>query len=151
MGISWNVYMLIQGFLVTNGLHFCMLMMQQTNWAAPVYLPRWNHIGGLLAQGLIGFWVCHAFMHNDWTPCNVAGGLHVVDVSNPLEPKFAGCFGGDGYVHDAQCLIYRGPDVNYYGQEVSPWNLWIQCCDCANILLDLSFRSVCASMKTPSL
>ena len=41
------------------------------------------------------------------------GGLFAVDVSEPKNPKFAGCFGGDGYTHDAQCLVYRGPDVRY--------------------------------------
>lgn len=37
-------------------------------------------------------------------------GLHMVDVNDPVDPKFAGCFGQDGYVHDAQCIIYNGPD-----------------------------------------
>ena len=37
-------------------------------------------------------------------------GLHMVDVNEPTNPKFAGCFGQDGYVHDAQCVIYNGPD-----------------------------------------
>jgi len=50
------------------------------------------------------------------TGCN--GGLHVVDVSNPLEPKFKGCFGEDGYVHDAHCVNYKGPDINYAGKEI---------------------------------
>lgn len=53
-----------------------------------------------------------------------AGGLHAVDVSDPLKPKFAGCFGGDGYVHDAQCLIYRGPDAKFYGKEVIVKQTW---------------------------
>lgn len=38
-------------------------------------------------------------------------GLHMVDVNDPTNPKFAGCFGEDGYVHDAQCVIYNGPDT----------------------------------------
>jgi len=46
------------------------------------------------------------------------GGLHVVDVRNPRSPKFAGCFGGDGYVHDAQCTYYHGPDLRYIGREI---------------------------------
>ena len=45
-------------------------------------------------------------------------GLHVVDVRDPLNPQFAGCFGQDGYVHDAQCVIYKGPDADYQGQEI---------------------------------
>ena len=45
-------------------------------------------------------------------------GLHVVDVRDPINPQFAGCFGQDGYVHDAQCVIYSGPDGDYQGREI---------------------------------
>ncbi len=45
-------------------------------------------------------------------------GLHVVDVRDPLNPKFVGCFGQDGYVHDAQCVIYKGPDADHQGKEI---------------------------------
>ena len=48
----------------------------------------------------------------------VLGGLHAINVSDPLNPTFAGCFGGDGYVHDAQCTIYTGPDTEHQGKEV---------------------------------
>jgi len=46
------------------------------------------------------------------------GGLLVMDVRNPLNPTYVGCFGGDGYVHDAQCVIYHGPDTRYTGREL---------------------------------
>lgn len=47
-----------------------------------------------------------------------SGGLHMVDVSNPKSPRFSGCYSGDGYTHDAQCVIYRGPDTSFSGKEV---------------------------------
>ncbi|CAD5120259.1 DgyrCDS8828 [Dimorphilus gyrociliatus] len=47
-----------------------------------------------------------------------AAGLHMIDVSKPAEPKFLGCFSEDGYVHDAQCLFYHGPDAEYRGKEI---------------------------------
>lgn len=47
-----------------------------------------------------------------------SSGLHVINVRNPTTPQFAGCFGDDGYVHDAQCVIYNGPDVRYTGKEI---------------------------------
>jgi choice-of-anchor B domain-containing protein len=53
------------------------------------------------------------------------GGHHAVDVREPKQPKFAGCFGdartgraGTGYSHDSQCLVYRGPDKRYEGREI---------------------------------
>lgn len=48
--------------------------------------------------------------------CNA--GLHIVDISNPLDPTFVDCYALDGYVHDAQCLIYHGPDSDYFGHEI---------------------------------
>jgi choice-of-anchor B domain-containing protein len=47
-----------------------------------------------------------------------SGGLHMVDVNNPLNPTFAGCFSADGYTHDAQCIVYHGPDVEHDGDEI---------------------------------
>ncbi len=54
-----------------------------------------------------------------------SSGLHIVDISDPLSPTFAGCFAdrgtgraGTGYVHDAQCVVYEGPDRTYQGREI---------------------------------
>ncbi len=47
-----------------------------------------------------------------------SGGLHMVDISDPVNPTFAGCYSGDGYTHDVQCVIYSGPDVTYQGDEI---------------------------------
>lgn len=53
------------------------------------------------------------------------GGLHMIDIRDPKNPAFAGCFGhegtgrrGTGYSHDAMCITYAGPDEEYTGQEV---------------------------------
>ena len=53
------------------------------------------------------------------------GGLHMVNIQNPVEPTFSGCFAdsetgrrGTGYSHDAQCVIYQGPDVEHQGKEI---------------------------------
>lgn len=49
-------------------------------------------------------------------------GVHMVDVRNPRKPVFAGCFAseanGTKYVHDIQCVIYRGPDSRFAGREI---------------------------------
>lgn len=46
------------------------------------------------------------------------GGLHMVDIREPLDPAFAGCFRDEGGTHDVQCAIYRGPDERYRDREV---------------------------------
>jgi choice-of-anchor B domain-containing protein len=48
--------------------------------------------------------------------CN--GGLHMIDIRNPLTPVFAGCYPDDGYTHDTQCVNYAGPDAAYVGREI---------------------------------
>jgi choice-of-anchor B domain-containing protein len=49
---------------------------------------------------------------------NCGGGLHMVDVRDPKNPRFAGCFADDGYTHETQCVIYRGPDRQHRGREI---------------------------------
>lgn len=53
------------------------------------------------------------------------GGLHMIDLRDPENPIFAGCFSdgvsgrrGTGYSHDAQCVVYHGPDTDYQGHEI---------------------------------
>ena len=48
-----------------------------------------------------------------------SGGLHIVDISNPLNPVIMGDFAGDGYTHDAQVVNYIGPDAAYAGNEIA--------------------------------
>ena len=53
------------------------------------------------------------------------GGLHMINIQDPVAPVFAGCFQDmstgrqrTGYSHDAQCVIYHGPDADYQGREI---------------------------------
>ncbi|MCY3487468.1 MAG: choice-of-anchor B family protein, partial [Bacteroidetes bacterium] len=53
------------------------------------------------------------------------GGVHMIDIREPQAPVFAGCFADEttgrrktGYSHDAQCVIYQGPDSEYAGREI---------------------------------
>lgn len=47
-----------------------------------------------------------------------SGGLHFVDISDPMMPEAAGCYELVGSIHDAVCQIYNGPDVAHQGQEI---------------------------------
>ena len=46
------------------------------------------------------------------------GGVHFLDLSNPLLPALAGGWGDNGYTHDAQVITYNGPDLQYMGSEI---------------------------------
>ena len=67
-------------------------------------------------------------------PDQCLSGLHMVDIRNPKLPVFAGCHAtGEGpgtalgivgvegvtsYIHDTQCVVYRGPDEDYTDREL---------------------------------
>jgi choice-of-anchor B domain-containing protein len=72
-------------------------------------------------------------------PDQCRAGLHMVDISTPKLPTFAGCYltaGGAGtaagvagargplegitsaYVHDTHCVVYDGPDTEHTGSEI---------------------------------
>ncbi len=46
------------------------------------------------------------------------GGLHMVNIQDPIHPTYAGCFSADGYTHDAQCVNYHGPDPDHQDKEI---------------------------------
>jgi choice-of-anchor B domain-containing protein len=53
------------------------------------------------------------------------GALHMVDLSDIDNPTFAGCHhdvsspvAGRGATHDAQCIVYSGPDAEHRGKEI---------------------------------
>ncbi len=53
------------------------------------------------------------------------GALHMIDIRDPASPTFAGCYADpatgntrSGYTHDAQCVLYHGPDTTYSGREI---------------------------------
>ncbi|MFN7972179.1 MAG: choice-of-anchor B family protein [Acidobacteriota bacterium] len=47
-----------------------------------------------------------------------SGGIHMVNLANPLNPVFVGCYDGDGYTHETECVTYNGPDVQHAGKEI---------------------------------
>ena len=57
-----------------------------------------------------------------------APGFHAINIQDPQNPTFAGCFSdgasdtgpvsAPGYTHDAQCIMYDGPDTDYTGREI---------------------------------
>jgi len=44
-------------------------------------------------------------------------GLHMIDITTPGNPMFAGCY-ATASSHDAHCVAYQGPDVDYAGSEI---------------------------------
>jgi choice-of-anchor B domain-containing protein len=72
-----------------------------------------------------GFGAAHNIVINEATGyaygvgTNVdGGGPHFVNIQDPLNPVNEGGFSEAGYCHDAQVVIYNGPDQDYIGREI---------------------------------
>ncbi|MCH9003880.1 MAG: choice-of-anchor B family protein [Proteobacteria bacterium] len=48
---------------------------------------------------------------------DTCGGLHIIDITMPINPMFAGCYNLTN-THDTQCVVYQGPDADHLGREV---------------------------------
>ncbi len=46
------------------------------------------------------------------------GGVHFIDIQDPINPTPVGGYGDNGYTHDAQVVTYDGPDTDYTGREI---------------------------------
>jgi choice-of-anchor B domain-containing protein len=73
-----------------------------------------------------GFQEAHNIMINEASAFAYAigtdtfnGGLHFIDIADPVNPVAVGGFGADGFTHDAQIVTYKGPDTAYAGQEIA--------------------------------
>ncbi len=47
-----------------------------------------------------------------------SGGPHFVNIQDPLNPVGEGGYADSNYSHDAQVIIYNGPDTDYTGREI---------------------------------
>lgn len=74
-----------------------------------------------------GFENCHNFNVNPESGFGYAvgtntcgAGLHMVDLRDPGNPRFAGCYEDPdhGYIHDVQCVTYKGPDRRFNRHEI---------------------------------
>ena len=87
--------------------------------------PKTFSISTDLTARVTGFSNSHNIVANEETKMIYAvgtnqcsGGLYMINVTNPAAPTSPGCYGAGGYVHDAQCVIYKGPDTCYTGREI---------------------------------
>ena len=72
-----------------------------------------------------GFGKCHTLVIHEETgmlyACGTntfSGGLHILNINNPLTPFLAGSYDLDGYTHEAQVMTYNGPYADYQGDVI---------------------------------
>ena len=64
------------------------------------------------------------------------GGLHFIDIKDPLNPIFKGGYDLSGYTHDAQVVTYYGPDSDHQGKEI-----FVGCNGDKIVIIDVSDKS----------
>ena len=109
-----------------HGVQVFDLTQLRTVTGAPVTFEETAHYDGIHSAHNI---VINEDAGYAFTVCNSGGGetcgLHMIDIREPTEPTFAGCFAdpatgraSTGYSHDAQCVIYHGPDTEHRDKEI---------------------------------
>jgi choice-of-anchor B domain-containing protein len=124
----------------TNGLQVFDLTQLRDVKSAPVVFKETAHYDNferahtLIMNEETGFLYAAATLAGRET---CGGGLHMIDVRTPTKPTFAGCHHnpsvGRGFVHDAQCVIYRGPDAQYKNREIC-----VNSCESAVEIVDVT-------------
>lgn len=90
-----------------------------------------------------GFGNCHTIAINTSTgfayclgTATYAGGPHVVNIQDPLNPTFAMGYAAEQYTHDAQIVTYNGPDTQHNGKEI-----FLGCNEDRVVILDVTNKS----------
>jgi choice-of-anchor B domain-containing protein len=121
-------FMIIGSEAENHGIQvFDMTKLLKLNGSAPVVFSNENDLTAHYDELPVGR--THNVLANDETDfvysvgavpreSGCRAGLIFIDMKDPSKPKNVGCASEDGYVHDAQCLIYRGPDSKYEGKEI---------------------------------
>jgi len=102
-----------------SGLQVFDLAMLRTVTSPPQTFSETNWFGGFLSAHNIVINETTGFAYAVGTnngDCNQ--GMYFIDIRDPANPAAAGCFAADGYTHDAQCVLYEGPDSSYQGREI---------------------------------
>jgi choice-of-anchor B domain-containing protein len=100
-----------------HGLQIFDLRQLRTVSAPPVTFVETGHYSGFVTSHTLAVNEATGFLYAAGSN-TCRGGLHVVDVRQPGSPVFAGCVSEDGYTHETQCVLYRGPDARYRDREI---------------------------------
>jgi len=110
-----------------HGIQIFDLTQLLTVKGAPVVWTETAHYDGVASVHNIAIDTAAGFAHAVGSNSggeSCGGGLHMIDIHVPTAPVFAGC-GLDStmeksktYIHDAQCVVYHGPDRRYKGRQL---------------------------------
>lgn len=102
-----------------NGLQiFDLRELRRERGTPPVHFPESAHYGGVGRVHNFNVNPESGFGYAVGGNCN--GGLHIFDIRDPRSPRETACWTdpAHSYIHDVQCVIYRGPDARFRGREI---------------------------------
>ena len=120
MAVSGNYVFVVADTPAQHGLQVFDLTQLRSVSSPPVTFAETAHYAGLVAGHSLWLNEATGYLYvfrSVGDACQ--NGVHVVDVQNPLQPAFAGCFGQtDTPLSTGECLVYDGPDHDYHGHEI---------------------------------
>jgi choice-of-anchor B domain-containing protein len=114
----YNNYAFVVSEAIGHGMQVFDLTQLRNVPSPPVTFTETAHYNGFSRAHTLAINEQTGFAYAAGSRDTCSGGLHMVNVQNPLAPAFAGCVDQDGYTHETECVIYHGPDATYQGHEL---------------------------------
>lgn len=139
---SYDHYCFIGSEAPTHGLQVFDLLQLDDVTEPPVTFSETAHYDGFGNSHTINIDQQNGYLYAMGTQ-TFSGGLHIVDISDPLNPTLAGGFAEDGYTHDGFVMEYDGPDEDWAGREIV-----VACNADALTIVDVEDKSDCQYIST---
>ncbi|MFN1835775.1 choice-of-anchor B family protein [Balneola sp. MJW-20] len=100
------------------------------NFTEDVLYDRFSNAHNIIINEQSGYAYAAGVTQADICGSRDLSGLHIIDIRDPKSPVYAGCYAdaatdaqsspniAPGYIHDAQCILYDGPDPDHQGKEI---------------------------------
>jgi choice-of-anchor B domain-containing protein len=139
---AFNNYCFIGSEAAGHGLQIFDLLQLDNVTNPPITFENTAHYDGFGNSHTINIDPVSGYLYAMGTQ-TFSGGLHIVDINDPLNPTLAGGFAEDGYTHDGFAITYPGPDADWFGKEI------VMACNAdALTIVDVDDKSDCQYIST---
>ena len=114
---TYNNYCFIGSEAPGHGLQIFNLLQLDTITNPPLTFTETAHYNGFGNSHTVVIDTLNGYLYAPGSD-TYNGGLHIVDISNPMQPTLAGGFALEGYTHDCFVWNYDGPDVAHQGRQI---------------------------------
>ncbi|HYO15087.1 MAG TPA: choice-of-anchor B family protein [Thermoanaerobaculia bacterium] len=112
-----HAYIVADGSGADNGIQVFDLTQLRGRSGPPVSFPVTSR---LASAGKVHTFTVNSETGFGYGQGGTCGGLRTIDLRDPANPRDLGCWRHNvhSYIHDSQCVIYRGPDDRFRGREI---------------------------------